>query len=221
MISPPFRSLRRRNAGTSTDEIAALGEGLERPVEERDIDTLVPVILPNACLTLDWPGPIAPLGSLPFALAWATMPTPNRFIYVTQKLATYWEDLGIDWRRVAMTNLVALGAEQPWTAEKCDDDGNPFVLVLLHHDAIGPSRLLVPHLFDDVLGKDYRVAIPEQTCAIAYKANLSAQEESDVDAMIEGCFRDGTEPMSPGRFEAARFWIFDDPPEISPDRAEG
>lgn len=75
----------------------------------------------------------------------------------------------------------------------------------MHDDAVGPSRLLLPHLFDDVLGTDYEVAIPEQTCAIAYRKKLTPAQAADVRGMIDG-YAHGTEPMRPDRFDAAQFW---------------
>jgi len=134
----------------------------------------------------------------------------NRFIYVTHELAAYWQDQGMDWKSQAMRNLAALSENRPWAGEKCDETGKPFVLALLHDDAMGPSRLLLPHLFEEVLGRGYHVAIPEQTCAVAYRADLTAQELSDVNGMINGCFAHGTEPMSADRFDPAEFWIFGD-----------
>jgi hypothetical protein len=189
-------------------DIDALEDELAHLPHERDIETLVPIILPRTCLCEDWPGPIVPIGTLPFAVAWATVTQQTHFHYVNHEQADYWQNLGIDWRDKAMRNLGRLSENQRWAGEKSDEAGKPFVLALIHDDAIGPSRLLLPNLFDDILGADYRVAIPEQTCAIAYKCNLSADEQSDVDGMINGCFEHGTEPMSSERFSPAEFWIF-------------
>ena len=146
------------------------------------------------------------MGTLPFAVAWATVPEQNRFIYLTLKQASYWQGLGVDWRKEAMRNLGRINRGR-WWGDKRDAAGRPFVLALLPQDAMGPSRLLLPHLLDDVLGADYRVAIPEQTCAIAYRLDLTADQKSDVDAMIEGCFRHGTSPMSNERFYPVDFWV--------------
>ena len=206
MIGALLRRLRNRPADPWRAEVDALEKELVKPPEQRDVATLVPIILPPVCLTDDWPGPIIPLGGLPFAVAWATVPAPNRFIYLTHEQATHWQDLGIDWRAAAMRNLAEI-SEGRWWGDKCDEAGRPFVLALLPDDALGPSRLLLPHFFDDVLGPDYRVAIPEQTCAIAYRTNLAASQQADVEEMIEGCFKHGTEPMSSERFDPAEFWV--------------
>jgi len=205
MIAGLLHRLRYRRADAWRAEVDALEKDLASPPEDRDVATLVPIILPTECLTDAWPGPIVPLGRLPFAVAWATVPEQNRFIYVTDELAAYWRDLGIDWRAKAMQNLAEI-SEGRWWGDKCDGAGKPFVLALLPDDALGPSRLLLPHLLDGVLGPDYRVAIPERTCAIAYRTDLDAGQQADVDAMIEGCFKHGTEPMSDERFDPAEFW---------------
>lgn len=77
---------------------------------------------------------------------------------------------------------------------------------MLQSDALGPSRLLIPHLFESELGSDYLVAIPERTCAIAYRRQLGPEQADTVDQMIDGCFQHGTEPVAPDRFEASTFW---------------
>jgi len=206
MIARFLRRFRRLQPDPWRAEVDALEREAARPPEQRDLGTLVPIILPPGCLCEQWPGPIVSLGRLPFAVAWATVPSPNRFIYLTHEQASYWQDLGIDWRAEAMKNLAGI-SEGRWWGDKCDETGKPFVLALLPGDALGPSRLLLPRLFDDVLGTDYRVAIPEQTCAIAYRANLDVGQQADVDAMITGCFTYGTEPMSDERFDPAEFWV--------------
>lgn len=201
---------RRQRADPWRAELDTLEIESARTPEQREIETLFPIILPRACLMDDWPGPIVPIGSLPFALAWATVPEMNRFIYVTHELAAYWQNQGTNWRAKAMQNLAGLVENRAWSGQKCDEAGKPFVLALLNDDAMGPSRLLLPHLFDEVMGPGYCVAIPEQTCAIVYRAELNAEEHFDVEGMIGGCFNHGTEPMSPDRFDPAEFWIFED-----------
>ncbi len=216
MIGRLLGRWRRSGSDGWRRELDALEAEMARSPEERDIATLVPIILPPECLSDDWPGPIIPLGRLPFALAWATVPAQNRFVYLTHEQANYWQDAGIDWRLEAMRNLGRI-SQGRWWGDKCDEAGKPFVLALLPDDALGPSRLLLPHLFDDVLGAPYQVCIPEQTCAIAYRTELSASQRADVDAMIEGCFRQGTEPMSDERFKAADFWISMDDRSLETD----
>ena len=210
MLSRLFDRLRGRRAATPLTGAHALEAALQKPVEETDCTTLVPIIVPGGAMD-GWPGPIVPIQGAPFAVAWATMPGTHLFVYVSGEQADFWERTGADWRGEAMRNLARIAAESPWKGQKDDAEGRPFVLALLTDDAIGPSRLLLPHLYEDMLGPGYCVAIPERTCAIAYRSSLGDDERADVDGMIEGCFEHGTEPMSLERFDPRVFWTFGDP----------
>jgi hypothetical protein len=187
----------------------ALDQFLSSPASQ-DPAGLFPTIVPDTLLSPEWPGPIERIGDLPFALAWVVhggeCEGGNLLNYVSHELASYWDGQALDWRARAFANLARLSEELPANGSKADEDGVPFIAVMLHPDALGPSRLLLPRLFEDVLGRDYRVAIPEQTCAIAWRGELTAAQRADVEAMVDGCFRNGTEPVSPDSFAASAFW---------------
>jgi hypothetical protein len=204
MLPRALKRLFSRSKPTTAQDLLEAGRDVEP--QDRDLSLLIPIILPVELLGTDWPGPIVRIGQLPFCVAWAIRGEMNTFFYVSHRDAEYWDKAEVDWQTLAFRNLVAMAQEQPASGYKDDDEGRPFVQVLLHADAIGPSRLLVPHLFDDVLGEGYDVAIPEQTCAIAYRKNLSAEQAADIDAMVNGCFKHGTEPMSAERYPASAFW---------------
>ncbi|TSD84430.1 hypothetical protein FFK22_032690 [Mycobacterium sp. KBS0706] len=188
-------------------DIDALRTDLTRHPSERDETQLVPIVLPPALLQLNWPGPIVQIGRLPFVAAWAVLGEDNMMTYVNGELAAYWENAGIDWRAKALDNLMRMTGSRPASHQKVDEGGRPLMQIMLHEDGVGPSRLLLPHLFDDTLGPDYQVAIPERTCAIAYRADLTPEQKADVDGAVEGCFTRGTEPMSADRFDASLFWV--------------
>lgn len=188
-------------------DIDALRADLARHPSERDVAQLVPIVLPLELLQLSWPGPIVQIGQLPFAAAWAVLGENNRMTYVNDELAAYWEKAGIDWRVRALDNLVRMTGSGTASHQMVDEGGRPFMQAMLHEDGIGPSRLLLPQLFDDALGPGYRVAIPERTCAIAYRADLTPEQKAKVDGAIEHCFLHGTEPMSAKRFDASLFWV--------------
>lgn len=204
MLSRLLRRLRRKAHTHSPEKLDETGL-LTRP-EAPDLVRVMPVVLPLECLDMAWPGPIVRIGTLPFAMAWADCVEGNQFFYVTFEEAKAWDDAGIDWQAVALGNLTRLTMRQPASGVKDDEHGCPFVKIMLHQDALGPSRLLVPNLFDDVLGPDYQVAIPERTCSIAFRRDLTPAQEADVTGMIDGCHQHGTEPMSPLRFHAHAFW---------------
>jgi len=105
-----------------------------------------------------------------------------------------------------MRNLERIAWHFPFL-EKQDEYGKPFVRALIREDAIGPSRLLIPNLFEEEFGSGYFVAIPEQTCAIVYRGELTEEQGVTVDDWINGCYKVGREPMSPERFRPERFWV--------------
>lgn len=192
----------RRN---ERQRLTALDAVLGVPVELRDLDRVYPIIMPNEILDLDWVGPCVPIDETPFALAWAEVRDGNAWTYVSFVMADWWNGQGVDWQRTAFQNL--RDASKPGAnGEKFDGEGRSFMKAMLQDDAFGPSRLLIPDLFQQELGERYRVAIPERTCAIAYRAGLKEHDASDVEGIIEGCFAHGTEPMSPKRFDASTFW---------------
>lgn len=204
MLSRFFERFRR--AGKQRISLDALEAGRHVEPADRDLSRVLPIILADELLNADWPGPISRIGDLPFCVAWAMCGEMNTFFYVTEAEEQFWDDAGIDWRATALANLARISSERPSSGEKLDENGRPFLKVMLHEDAFGPSRLLLPHLFTEALGPDYEVAIPEQTCAIAYRKHLSLSEAADVNGLINGCYEHGTEPMRPDRFQAHRFW---------------
>lgn len=106
-----------------------------------------------------------------------------------------------------MENLTELSRRTPYAGSKEGADGRPFLLSLLNQDGMGPSRLLVPRLFQGLFGEDYVVAIPERTCAVVYRNELVGEEALLADKVVDECFRVGTEPMSDERFDPKRFWV--------------
>lgn len=200
MLSRLFRRFRRK---------AEADTSLSFTNRTLDLSCVMPVILPLELTDIGWPGPIVRIGALPFAMAWADCAEGNRFFYITQAEAQAWEDAGIDWQATAFDNLSRHTMREQGFGEKCDEHGRPFVKVMLQRDALGPSRLLLPHLFDTILGSDYRVAIPERTCAIAFRRDLTPAQAVDITGIIDGCYQHGTEPMSPERFDAHQFWHID------------
>lgn len=180
---------------------------MARQPHEHDISSIVPIIRPYDWLDGSYMRPIVPLADLPFSLAWAVWSAPHILIYVSYEMAQYWEDTGVDWPEKAMENLQRMAQSKRMSGARKDERGKTTIVAMLTDDAIGPSRLLIPDLFVDIFGEDYMVAIPEQTCAIAYANDLPESEMAAADGLIEGCYRSGTTPFSPERFEASRFML--------------
>jgi hypothetical protein len=124
---------------------------------------------------------------------------------VSDEQASRWDAEGIDWRAAAFQNVSELSSAGDF-GTKQDEAGCTFIKVMLNDDGLGPSRLFIPHLFTSELGDDYRVAIPELTCAIAFRKSLTIEQEADVAGIISGCYGRGTTPISDERFGATDFW---------------
>lgn len=167
---------------------------------------LFPVILPPDWVSDQWGGPIRSIGRGLLHMTWAVQGPDQRRHYVSDEQAASWCANGIDWRAVATQNAVSLSSVGGF-AGKQDRAGCTFIRAMLNDDALGPTRLFVPHLFDDELGEDYCVAIPELTCAIAFRRTLTSEQEADVAGIISGCYAEGTKPISEQRFKAKDFWI--------------
>ncbi len=174
---------------------------MERKVQ---LANLFPLIMPPSWVSHQWGGPVAPIANGALHMTWAVHTAENRQFYVTDEQAAEWESDGIDWRAISLDNAAGLDAGEKG---KWDESGHAFIRVLLNDDGLGPARLFIPHLFDDELGYDYFVAVPEMTCAVAFRKTLTVKQESDVAGFISGCFAVGTTPISDRRFSAKDFWV--------------
>lgn len=167
---------------------------------------LFQVILPPDWVSDEWGGPFQRIGKTPIYTTWAVQGQDRRRYYVSDEQAASWEAEGIDWRAIASGNTSKLIAEGGFGGKQ-DETGVTFIKVMLNDDALGPSRLFAPHLFDEELGDDYCVAVPELTCAIAFRKMLTSAQEADVAGIISGCYTGGTTPVSDERFSATDFWV--------------
>src|SRR3982750_4117961 len=144
---------------------------------------LFPVVLPPDWVSAQWGGPLHRIGQIPLHMTWAVQGEDQRRHYVSDEQAAGGGAEGIDWRAAASQNAVKLSSAGGF-GWKQDEVGCAFIKVMLNDDALGPSRLFVPHLFDAELGDDYCVAVPELTCAVAFRRTLTSEQEADVNGMI-------------------------------------
>jgi hypothetical protein len=185
---------------------AALAAAVARKPAEHDINAIVPIFLPFKTLEEGWLGPIFQLGDLPFALGWTILTELRTQVYVSFEIAGYWDGIGLDWQDQAMRNLERIAEAERYSGHRNDENGKRVIEVMLNKDAIGPSRLLLPHLFDEIFGEHYLVAIPEQTCGVAYRKGLAGNYKADAEGFVQACFEKGTVPMSPEHFDPRLFW---------------
>lgn len=170
-----------------------------------ELANLFRVVLQPDWVSDQWGGPIQRIGEGPIYTTWAIQGEDQRRHYVSDEQAASWDSDGIDWRAIAFRNALKLAAAGGF-GWKRDETGRIFMRVMLNDDGLGPSRLFVPHLFNKELGDDYCVAVPELTCAVAFRRTMTSEQGADVADMISGCYAVGTTPVSDQRFSATDFW---------------
>ncbi|QUD90572.1 hypothetical protein [Phenylobacterium montanum] len=209
MIPGPLKRLfnRKPSEGGEVRTAEALGGLLDIPPEKVDLDALCPAIIPREfSASGDWPGPVVQLPVDGVDLTWVVHGEPDLVRYVDWRLDAYWRDNEVDWRSKAMANLVRVAHAHPHSHEFRGDDGRVVMVVMMHEDGLGPSRLLVPHLLDEVFPDGYQVALPELTCAFAFGVT-AGDEDPRIEELISGCFTNGTRPLSPLRYQPEHFWL--------------
>lgn len=175
-----------------------------------DLSCLYPLIVPAEFYEHgDWPGPIHQLAAPGFALTWGLCKPDNMLFYVSRKDQAGWEAEGIAWKDVAMANLRAHHAtERHGVLDR--PDGSIAMAVFLEAYGLGPARLLLPGALDHHFPDGYRVAIPEMTCGLAFTTTPSEEERYKIEGMIDGCFQNGTSPLSDRFLDPASLWSMDD-----------
>lgn len=199
--------LRRSRPDERGDSIASIRRELDKRPEEIDSGTVVPLLVPNSFAeTGSWPGPIYRLAAPGFCQTWATLGPKDVIRYVDRSVQNFWENGGIPWRERAASNLRAIAETQPYSHQLTRDDGSVFMVGMLFGQGLGPSRLLVPGLLNGVFPDGYKVAIPEMTCAFAFIDAPTDEERHRIHKLIQGCFDDGSEPVSTEHMSPQLLW---------------
>jgi hypothetical protein len=183
-------------------QVRELSERKPLGPEDLDIGKVVPVFLPSSFVEAGvWPGPYATLRAQGVAQAWAVLLPDDAIRYVLHDMARAWEALGIDWKARALENLRALSPEPVGTGALLRDDGETWLISLMHADGLGPSRLLLTDQLERVFPQGYRVALPERSRGFAFAADLDLEDSDIVDNLIRSSHSKGERPLSPGIFD--------------------
>lgn len=168
---------------------------------------LYPMLLPKAFAeTGAWVGLTETIDAEGLDLSWGVLTPPNWINYLDREMIAFWEGRGLDWRKAAAANIARLASERPWSGHFTDHAERITIVAFLHEDGLGPSRLTVPGLLDEVFPHGYEVAVPELTCAIAIGRFPDAKEDPRAEQIIQSCFAEGTRPVSPKRYPPETFW---------------
>jgi hypothetical protein len=193
----------------SDTTISTLRDALRLPVEQIETTRLCPIFVPSSFFTPgNWPGPYLNLRAKRIGLTWTVMFPDQTMRYVDHSMATYWEGKGLDWRKVAVSNLREHTGDSLGTHEFRRLDGSVYAIAMMHSDGVGPSRILLRQQLSKLFPEGYRIGVPEMSCGIAFSTGVEESEMNKVRSVIEHCFQDGTRPLAPGIY---------DPDDLLPD----
>ena len=190
-----------------TNSVERLSPGIAERPGEYDLSTLAPVLVPRTFSeTGQWPGPIYQLAAADFDLTWAILGSDDSVTYVSRVMQAHWESRGEDWQGRAELNLRVLAEAEPFSHVRTRPDGSAYLVIMLYGQNLGPSRLLVRGLLNDTFPDGYMVAVPEQTCAVAFTSDPTGEEAVAIAALITGLFERGSEPVSTARYAPETLW---------------
>ncbi len=166
---------------------------------ELDTRELLPVLLPASFFAGGkWRGPFTRLRAAEIGLTWAVLMPGGSLRYVSPSIQSHWEEQGLDWKALAMTNLARHTEQQPGPRMLRRVNREIFAVAFLYEDGLGPSRLLFRGTLSRFFPKGCRVAIPERSCGFAFATDLTPEERSQVEGVINHCYQHGTHPFAPG-----------------------
>jgi hypothetical protein len=182
--------------------ISELRDGPPFGPEDLYVSKVVPLFIPSSFVeAANWPGPYATLRVQRVALTWAVLLPDQAIRYVADEIRREWEARGIDWKTRALENLRELSPEPMGTGALFRDNGETWLISLMHSDRLGPSRLLLTDKLEGLFPNRYRVALPERSRAFAFAAELDLEDADTVESLIHNSYSKGERPLSPEIFE--------------------
>lgn len=177
-------------------DLNAIRTALARGPRPEDIDNVVPVIVPRTFFALEnWPGPHLNLRHEALGLTWAVLADGQAMVYVNHERIELWAQQGVDWRERALTNLVDRSRTSLWTHEKRDDLGKIVFVALMQADGLGSSRALLHRALQLNLKTEFRIGLPDRSCAVIFPKSITAVDRSTPAQMIADMYDGATSPL--------------------------
>jgi hypothetical protein len=190
------------------DQVRSLQTGLALQPEEMDIRKLFPLFAPASFFeTGGWPGPFVLPAAKGVGITWGLDLGEGGRRYVDRTMGAHWQELGVDWKAAALTNLVHASSERLYTHGLTRTNGELFAVAMLHTDGWGPSRLLLTEELERLFPEGYRVAVPEMSCGLALSRKLEMSEEATVYDIVAKCYGEGNRPVARGIFDPAEMTV--------------
>jgi hypothetical protein len=134
------------------------------------------------------------------ALAWAELSDCGVLQFLTRENQRQWEARGVDWRTQAFQNLRKVSAEPLGTGALFREDGQVWLISLMHADGLGPARLLLTDELARIFPAGYGVALPERNRAFAFTHDLDRVDRDTVENLVERSYSNSEWPLSPRIF---------------------
>src|ERR1700691_783141 len=165
------------------------------------LSLVVPVFIPSSFVeTGAWPGPYEILRARGVALAWAALLPDQAIRYVLHDAQREWETQRVDWKTRALQNLRDRSLEPLGTGALFRDNGETWLISLMHSDGLGPSRLLLTDELERLFPDGYLLAMPERNRGFAFGMDLDDVDADTIDNLIQGSYSKGKLPLSPEIF---------------------
>jgi hypothetical protein len=182
-------------------QLREMVDGMDVSPAELDSRELLPVLLPASFFsTGEWGGPFTRLRAAEIGLTWAVLMPGGSLRYVNQAIESHWDKQRLDWKALALANLSRHTENQPGPRMLRRVNGEVFAVAFFYEDGLGPSRLLFRGTLSRLFPKGWRVAIPERSCGFAFGTDLTPEEQSQVDGVVNHCYQHGTRPFAPGSY---------------------
>jgi hypothetical protein len=159
---------------------------------------VLPIVVPRSYFEPgNWPGPYRLLRHPQLGIAWVILGPRQTMLYVNHEQADLWQEKGINWREDAKKNLIERSRTQLWTHELQRAEAQYTFISFMHEDGLGPSRVLLREDLERNFGKNYKVAIPDRSCALVFPLTVGSVGDQSIESFVADMHSRATTPMLP------------------------
>lgn len=173
----------------------------ETPLEEIDTRRLLPLFVPASLCGKTWCGPYYRLRNPDVGLTWCVLMEGGVIYYVNHRMRAHWEAKGIDWRRLALCNLIESSKKEAGITVLKNTRGETWGIHFRSADGLGSSHLVQRSLLSEYFPKGYRVALPDRNRGLAFSAELGPEDLSSIHKTVGGWHARGSYPLASGTYE--------------------
>ncbi len=184
-----------------TAQLEALRDAAQTPTEERDTSRLLPVFIPASLCSEGWCGPYYRLRNPDVGLTWCVLTEGGAISYVNHQQRAHWETKGLDWKGLALSNLVQRSRGQKGITVLNKPNGEVLAISFQFADGLGSSHLLRRGLLSKHFPNGYRVVLPDRGYGMAYSAELGPEDLSKMHQTIQRWYARGSHVLASGVYE--------------------